>query len=108
MLGPEILSIVGVILLVKFIPYGIGWLVSLIPSKPSPPDPMAVAPKVRKEDSEIYDIDTYEDDFGNKYRYDRRNGELIDKNHQRIKASKAHGYDWELEDSKGHTYYNNY
>ena len=73
MLGPEILLIVGVILLVRFVIYGIGWLVNLIPSSPSL-DPMAVAPKVRKEENDeeeykIIDFDTCEYMFVNKYIY---------------------------------------
>lgn len=120
-LGPIVLVVVGGILLVKplfSILAGIAdFIDSLFPSH-SYSDPMAVAPKVRKEDDEIIDFDTYEenneiidsdiykDRYGNKYKYDRRSGELIDidRNYNRIKVSQNGIYDSELEDSKGYSY----
>ncbi|MCM1506441.1 MAG: hypothetical protein NC177_04815 [Ruminococcus flavefaciens] len=104
MFGPEIVLIVGGILLIKPVIYGLGWLLSPIWSN-TPSDPMTcVYPKRTEEDDEIFDFDTYEDMFGNKYRYDRRYGELIDKNHQRIKVSQVYEHDLELKDSKGYPY----
>lgn len=106
MVGPEILLLVGVILLFKLVIHGIGYI-AYKTSKIFPDDPgfsILDPPKHTEEDYEIIDFDAYEDMFGNKYIYDREYGELIDKNHQRIKVSQVHGSDSELEDSKGNWY----
>lgn len=108
-LGPEILFIVGVILLFKLAFYGIAWLISIIVPPEPPPDPMALYPKRRKENGEEeykiqIDFDTYKDMFGNKYRYDRINDELIDQNNRRTKVSKVYEHDLKLTDSKDNPY----
>ncbi len=106
-LEPVVLIVVGGILLIKVL-YIVGDVISdYLPDSHSHSyvDPgVCVYPKPNKEDDEIVDFDTYEDMFGNKYRYDRRYGELIDKNHQRIKVSQVYEHDLKLEDSKGYPY----
>lgn len=110
-LGAGVLVICGGILLIKPVIYGLAYIPyiidRIIPGGDPQPDPMAYAPHRRTEednDDEILDFDTYEDMFGNKYRYDRSNGELIDRNHQRIKVSQVYEHDLKLEDSKGYPY----
>ncbi len=102
MFGPIVL-VVGGILLFKCAINIIGYILGKY--GPSPPTHI---PGINEKTSVNYeedDFDTYKSSWGEKYRYDRLNGELIDKNHQRIKVSQVYyGSDFQLKDSHGNIY----
>ena len=106
-LGPIVLVVGGGILLFKIICMVGSNIIEYFPNfdSHSYSDPMKVKPK-HKGNDEIIDFDIYEDMLGNRYRYNRRYGELteIGKSYNHIKVSQFYDHDLTLEDSKGNSY----